>query len=53
MTHLDAVFEHAEVVGVGEFDDFQFVVFLHVFDPFIGLTLRVDNQRPAVCACAY
>ena len=50
--YLYTVLEHAEVVGVREFDDFQLVILLHVLDPLVGLALWVNDERPAVCAGA-
>ena len=52
MVYLYTVLEHAEVVGVREFDDFQLVILLHVLDPLVRLALWVNDERPAVCAGA-
>ena len=48
VAELEAVLQGAHVVGVRELDDLQLVDLLHVFDPLVGLALRVDHQRPAV-----
>ena len=44
---LDAVLQGADKVRVRELDDVEVVGLLHVLDPLIGLTLRVNHQRPA------
>ena len=50
--YLNAVFEYAQIVGVGQFDDFQLVILFHVLDPLVCLALWVNDERPTVCACA-
>ena len=45
---LQAVFQRPHIVGVRELDNLQFIDLLHVFDPLVGLTLRVNHQWPAV-----
>ena len=44
---LDAVLERSDKVAVCEFYDVEVVQFLHVFDPLVGLALRVNQERPA------
>ena len=50
---LDAVLQRAHKVRVCEFDDVEVFGLLHVLDPLVGLSLRVDHQWPAasVAAC--
>ena len=43
---LDAVLECSHEVSVRQFDDVQVVRLLHVLHPLVGLTLRIDHQRP-------
>ncbi len=40
---LDAVLQSADKVRVCEFNDVQVVGLFHVFDPLVGLTLRVNH----------
>ena len=44
---LNAVLQSAHKVCVGRLDHVQIVHFLHVLDPLVGLTLRVNHQGPA------
>ena len=46
-TELDGVFKRSEVVAVRELDHLDVVLALHVLDPLVRLTLRIDHQRPA------
>ena len=46
--YLDTVFQCPGIVWMRQLDDFQFVGFLHVFDPLVGLTLGVNHQWPPV-----
>ena len=44
---LYAVLECSYKVRISEFDDVKIVSFLHVLDPLVSLSLRVDHERPA------
>ena len=46
-TELDGVLQRSEVVAVRELDHLDVVLALHVLDPLVRLTLRIDHQRPA------
>lgn len=47
LAELDGVFEGPEEVGIGELDDVDAATDLHLLDPFVGLALRVDAERPS------
>jgi len=44
---LDGSLGNVQELGVAEFDHAQIVVLLFLFDPFVTLGLRIDNQRPS------
>lgn len=51
--YLNAVFYISEVVRVRQFDHFQFVLLLHVFHPFISLSLGIYHEWPAIGTGSY
>lgn len=42
----DCVFEYFQEIGFAELGDMDFLVFAHIFNPFVGLALGVDDQGP-------
>lgn len=46
----DAAFQMLKVVTIGEFKDLNLVILSEVTNPFVSLTLRIDEQRPSSCS---
>ena len=46
-SYRDTVLQGADIIGVREFDNWKFVLFLHVLNPLVGLTLRINHQWPS------
>lgn len=49
LTKLDAVFQGTDEVWVRKLYHLEGIVLLHVPYPFVGLTLRINEQWPAGC----
>ena len=46
MTELNAVFQRSDKIGIRQLEHLQTVFLLHVTNPFVGLALGVDEERP-------
>lgn len=44
---LNRILQHPRIIGLGETYDAEPIGLFHVLDPLIGLTLRINHQRPA------
>jgi hypothetical protein len=46
-TKRNGIFKITQVVRVGELQNFNLATFLHVTDPLVSLTLRINEERPS------
>ena len=51
VTQSDGCIADIEELWIGQLDDLQVILLLHVLDPLIALTLRIDNEWPSLCRC--
>ena len=51
VTQSDGGVANIQELRVRQLDNLQVVLFLHILDPFVALTLWINNKRPSLCRC--
>lgn len=48
LTKLDRILQNTQEILMSLFDSLYVIALFHALDPFVGLVLRIDHERPSI-----